>query len=378
MKYLIFLTASFLLFTLTIISCGKKETPAEKPTKFCLSDSFKKMIAIDTAALFPITDELELSGEVSFDENTVVKVFPNSSGQIMECPVTLGDKVIQGQVLAVIKSADVAGNYSDLTSSDADVAIAKRQLTAAESLFKNGIASQREFEEAQHNYEKAMAAQEKLKNNISINGGGNTKAGGSYVIRAPRSGYVVEKKVNAGSFIRQDMGDNMFTISDLKDVWVYANVFEADIPRVQEGYDVSVTTLAYPDKKFYGTISKVSQVLDPQNKALKVRIRLDNSELLLKPEMFTKVTVTHASNKGAISIPNEAVVEESGKQYVILYNNDCDLKVIPVDVGKTVGNKTFIDAGINRGQKLITHNALLLYDEFTDNNPQVEEGNPKK
>lgn len=350
-----------------ISSCKRKETAVEGPKQFCISDTMAKMITIDSATLNNITNEISLSGEVNFDENKVIKIFPRSSGQVTECKVSFGDKVQQGQVLAVIRSADVAGSYSDLSSTQADISIAKRQMDNEESLFKNGIASEREYTEAKETYQKAVTARAKIQSMLNINGGSRTNAGGTYVLTSPISGYIVEKKVNAGSFIRQDMGDNLFTISDLKDVWVLANVFEADIPKVKEGYPVKVTTLAYPDKVFNGRVDRVSEVLDPENKALKVRIKLDNAGLLLKPEMFTRVVVTNQESNKATCIPSSAVVEESGKTYVIVYNNSCDLKVQEVDVLKEVGDKTFINSGVNPGQRLIGRNALLLYDQFTDN-----------
>ncbi len=353
----------FLFFT----SCKKKEAAEEKPTKFCISDTMAKMITIDSASRCNITNEVTLSGEVSFDENKVIKIYPRSSGQVVECKVSLGDKVQQGQVLAVIKSADVAGSYSDLSTSASDIAIAKRQMENAESLFKNGITSEREYTEAKQNYQKAVTARAKIQVALNINGGSHTTAGGTYVLTAPISGYLVEKKVNTGSFIRPDAGDNLFTISDMKDVWVMANVFEADIPKVKEGFPVAVTTLAYPDKVFKGKVEKISEVLDPQNKAMKVRIRLENPNLMLKPEMFTKVTVTNTEAAKSTCVPSSSVVEESGKTYVVVYNSDCDLRVQEIDVLKEVGDKTFINSGVKPGQKLIGRNALLLYDQFTDN-----------
>ena len=348
-------------------SCKRKEAAAEAPAKFCISDTMAKMITIDSVTVSNITNEITLSGEVSFDENKVIKIFPRSSGQVIESKVSFGDKVQKGQVLAVIRSADVAGSYSDLSTTGADISIAKRQMENAESLYKNGIASEREFTEAKQNYQKALAARAKIQTTLSINGGSRTSAGGTYVLTSPISGYIVEKKINAGSFIRQDMGDNLFTISDLKDVWVMANVFEADIPKVKEGYPVKVTTLAYPDKVFNGRIDKVSEVLDPENKALKVRVKLENAGMLLKPEMFTRVIVTNEESDKATSIPTSAVVEESGKTYVIIYNSDCDLKVQEVNVLKEAGDKTFVSSGVTAGQKIIGKNALLLYDQFTDN-----------
>lgn len=350
-----------------IISCKRKETADIGPKPFCISDTMAKMITIDSATLNNITNEISLNGEVNFDENKVIKIFPRSSGQVIESKVSFGDKVQKGQVLAVIRSADVAGSYSDLSSTEADIAIAKRQMDTEESLFKNGIASEREYTEAKENYQKALNARAKIQSVLNINGGSRTSAGGIYVLASPISGYIVEKKVNAGSFIRQDMGGNLFTISDLKEVWVLANVFEADISKVKEGYPVKVTTLAYPNKVFNGRIDRVSEVLDPENKAVKVRIKLDNKGLLLKPQMFTRVIVTNQQSNKATAIPTSAVIEESGKNYVIVYNNPCDLKVQQVDVMKEMDNKTFINAGVQPGQKLISKNALLLYDQFTDN-----------
>lgn len=350
-----------------ITSCKRKETANEAPKQFCISDTLAKMISIDSVTLNNITNEISLSGEVSFDENKVVKIYPRSSGQVTECKVSFGDKVQKGQVLAIIRSADVAGSYSDLSSTEADITIAKRQMDNEESLFKNGIASEREYTEAKENYQKALNARAKIQSMLNINGGSRTTAGGTYILTSPIDGYIVEKKVNAGSFIRQDMGDNLFTISDLKDVWVLANVFEADIPKVKEGYPVKVTTLAYPDKIFNGRVDKVSEVLDPENKALKVRVKLENTGLLLKPEMFTRVIVTNEESAKATCVPSSAIVEESGKTYVIVYNSDCDLKVQEVDVLKEVGDRTFINSGVTAGQRLIGKNALLLYDQFTDN-----------
>src|SRR6266480_2865840 len=145
------------LFMLTVpfglIACNRVTDPKQGEKKVCISDSMIRMITIDTVKRCNINNELKLSGEVSFDENKLVKVYPFSSGQIIQVKVSLGDRVRTGQILAVIKSADIAGNYSDLRAADAEIAITKRQMENAEALFKNGISSQREYEEAKQNYE---------------------------------------------------------------------------------------------------------------------------------------------------------------------------------------------------------------------------------
>ena len=120
---------------LTACNSSDSDKIPDKKEKICISDSMSKIIQIDTAGIDNINNELKLSGEISFNDNKVVKVFPFSSGQVLEVKVSIGDKVNKGQTLAVIKSADVAGNYSDLSTTGNDVAIAKKQVDNAESLF---------------------------------------------------------------------------------------------------------------------------------------------------------------------------------------------------------------------------------------------------
>lgn len=346
--------------------CKEKQEPQKQDTGFVLSDTMAGMIQLDTVRSARIDDALTLSGEISFNENTVVKIFPHSSGQVVETKVSLGDKVQKGQVIAVIKSADVAGNYADLSGAEADVAIAKRQLDNAESLYKSGISSEKDYTEARQNYLKAEAAKQKIQSVLSINGG-NSQPGGVYSITAPINGYIVEKKVTAGAYIRPDMGDNLFTISDLKEVWVWANVFEADIPKVQQGAPVQVSTLAYPGKSFSGKIDQVSEVLDPANKAMRVRINLPNDGLLLKPEMFAKVQVTNAGTDSAIAIPTKALVQQNGKDFVVVFNSKKDIKVAPVEVLRTLGDITYLHSGVTPGQLVVTKDQLLLFEQLQNN-----------
>ncbi len=351
---------------ITLLSaCEQKVKQEEKPKTFVLSDTMKHMIQMDTVTNCNITAELSLSGVVSFNDNNVVKVYPRSSGQVMEAKVSLGDKISKGQVLAVIKSADVAGNYNDLSSANADLAISQRQLDNAASLYKNGISSEKEYNEAKQNYEKSLSARNKIQSLITINGGGKTNSGGQYLVTAPIDGYIVEKKITAGAFIRPDMGDNLFTISDLKNVWVYANVYEADISKVKEGYPVKVLPISYPDKVFTGKIDKVSQVLDPQSKAMKVRINIDNSEMMLKPDMFTKVIVNNVQGDQTMCVPKAALIPQEGKNYVVIYTSDSDLKVAQVNVLKTVNDKAFITSGVSLGDKVISKNQILIFNQLT-------------
>ena len=357
------------IFTLcsgVFFSCKSKQTEAPKDDRICVTDSMAKIIKIDTAIVSIVGDELKLSGEINFDDKKVSKVYPFSSGQVLQVNVSVGDRVSKGQALAVIKSADVSGNYSDLSTAGTDVVIAKKQMDNQESLFKNGIASEREYIEAKENYLKAITAATKLKNQIQINGGGRTSANGTYIITAPISGYVVEKKINQGGFIRSDANDNLFTVGDITDVWVWANVYETDIAKVKVGYNAAVTTLAYPDSTFTGVVDEVSNILDPVTKVMRIRVKLPNANGMLKPEMFANIVITNKEGIKAISISSKSIVSENGKNYVVIYKDKCDLKVQELEILKTVGNKVFIKNGLVQGAKVIADNQILLFKALTE------------
>lgn len=367
MKQFSIIPGALLAITISLAACQSKAPEAEKtePQQVCITDSLAKIIRIDTAVVSNINDELKLSGEISFNDKKVVKVFPFSSGQVTEVMVSLGDRVRAGQTLAIIKSADVAGNYSDLSSANNDITIAKKQMDNLESLYKNGIASEREFIEAKENYNKAITNANKIKEQIAINGGGHTANNGTYIVTAPISGYVVEKKISQGSFIRTDNGDNLFTVGDISDVWVYANVYETDIAKVKEGFTARVSTLAYPDTTFTGVVDKVSQILDPVTKVMKIRVRLPNAGGQLKPEMFANIAIENKENKKAVSIPEQALIKDNGKTYIVIYEDKCKLSIRQVEVIKSTQGRAYIANGINAGEKVISQNQILLFRALT-------------
>jgi membrane fusion protein, heavy metal efflux system len=362
------LNVACLAVAMFFAACEKKAAPVveTKSEKTCLNETMAKMVVIDTARLSNIADELKLSGEVNFDENKVVKVFPFASGQVMEVKVAVGDRVTKGQTLAVIRSADVAGNYADLSGSKTDISMAERALQRAETLLKNGLGSERDVTEARQNLEKAKNASNKINDQIAINGGGRTTANGTYIVAAPRNGLVLEKKINPGAFIRSDNTDNLFTVGDFNDVWIWANVYESDISKVKEGYSTKVTTLAYPDKVFSGKIDKINDILDPLAKVMKVRISLQNPDLMLKPEMFTNVLVENRQGKKAVSVSTKALISENGRTYVVVYKEKCDMHIQEVNVLKTLGDQTFLSSGLNAGDKVLAQNQILLFRQLSD------------
>jgi cobalt-zinc-cadmium efflux system membrane fusion protein len=159
---------------------------------------------------------------------------------------------------------------------------------------------------------------------------------------------------------------NLFTVSNLDDVWILANVFESDISKVQEGYKADVTTLSYPDKHFTGRIDKVFNVLDPESKVMKVRVRLDNPGYLLKPEMYAQIKVQNTENRRMLAIPAKSVVFDKDRNFVMVYQDKSHIQTREVTIDKTVGDVSYVATGLRDGEKIIAQNQLLVYDELND------------
>ncbi len=369
MKNILFLIFGCLVLAMTQMSCGKAEATntegvdGTKNDKNCISDTLMKMIKIDSAQMKNVGDALQLTGEVSFDQEKVLRVMPSVSGQVSTVNVQLGDYVQAGQTLAVMHSVEVAGNFHERSTADADLNTAKRNMDNAETLWKNGLGTERDFTQAKNDYAKAQSEVNKINSVMNVYGA-HQSANGEIIIKAPSSGYIVEKKVNAGQFVRPDNSDNLFTISNLTDVWIMANVYETDIARVREGYPVTVKTLAYPDKVFTGRIDRMSHVLDPDSKVLKARIRLDNSGGLLRPQMFAQVSVKNTEGVLAIAIPSKSVLMDNGKNFVVTYTDRCHYDISPIEVLKTVGDRAYIKTGLKVGDKVISENEILLFQQI--------------
>ena len=355
-------------FCFLLVSCTpNKEAPkveatnkkADDKTVFCVSDTLKSMIQLGTVNLEQIQDVLQVAGEVTFNQDKVVRVMPITSGQVLDVTANLGSYVNKGQVLATIKSFENVNNASDQRYAQAEVAISKKNLEATEGLFKSGLASERDVATARQEYEKSLTNAERAKNVSTLYGDRNAQ--GEIVVKAPISGVITERKIAAGSIVRSDNADNLFTIGSIEDVWVMANIFEADLSRVKVGYDTEITTLAYPDKVFHGKIDKLGDMLDPMNKALRVRIRLSNKDRLLKPEMFTNVKITNVQGFKALEVPSSAVLFDYGKNFVVKYRDVCNIEVTEVKILKTLGEKTYLSSGVTAGEQLITKNQLLIY-----------------
>ena len=359
------LLATTLLFCgLFILSgCGAEAKKKEEKPQYVISDSLLKTLQIDSVVKCPLVNSLTLTAKVSFDEEKVARIFPLVSGNITGVHVQLGDHVRKGQSLGVIRSGEMAGYGNDLVTSKSNLLIAKKNLEASEDMYKGGLMSQKDLVTSQQLYAQSESQLKRSREVLTINGG-NTQ--GEYIIRSPISGFIVEKQINNNMAIRNDNNSSLFTISDLKNVWVLANVYESNISQVHLGDDADVKVLSYPGKVFHGKIGQVLNVLDPTNKVMKIRVELPNPDYTLKPEMFASVLVSNKTDSVALCVPSTALIFDHSQYYILLYKSQSAVRIVPAGIISTNGDKSYITGDIREGDKVISSNALLIYEAINN------------
>ncbi|MDW8333194.1 MAG: efflux RND transporter periplasmic adaptor subunit [Bacteroidia bacterium] len=346
------------------VACGKEAEEEVENERFCLTDTLKARLTLAEAQIENVKHRLVLSGKVMVDENRRSKLFPQVSGVVEDLKVQLGDYVTKGQVMAVIRSREVADIESQLISAQAQLIAAEKNESVQEDLFRAGLAAEKDLINARSERQKAESEVKRLRDAYQILGADNHL----YYMRAPISGFVIEKNPSVSEnmqYNEQEIG-SFFTIADISDVYITANVYETDVAKIKLGYDAHVRLVAYPDKVYHGKVDKILNVIDPETRVMQIRIRLSNPDFSIKPEMFAQVTLTYVADDAQVSIPSQAVIFDKNRHYVVVYNGDCDLSIREIQILVTTDQTTYVKSGVSPGEKVMTKNHLLVYEELSD------------
>jgi len=359
------------IFSLVVIVvfflCGCKR--AEQQTEEQNTDSNlvelnsiqMKQITTDTVKMQEERTNLGLSGKVTFDLDYLSPVYSFVSGNVMKVGVSQGDYVSKGQTLAVLKSADVSNYEGQYAVAQGQLKTAKRNLDIANELYKTKVYSEKDVMQVQNDYKVAQAALQTVQTYLKTYKVSGNDTNATYTIISPIDGYVVSKSVSENMNVRADNTSPLFTISYLKTVWVQANVYENDIPQIAVGDSVDITTVAYPDKKIKGTISKIANMLDSSANTMQARIVVNNSDGLLKAGMFATVNVDLDKHKTALAVPKEALVFYDNDYYVMVSKDNSKFEKRQISIEGTNETEAYVSKGLKPGEVVVCKNSLYVY-----------------
>jgi HlyD family secretion protein len=395
-------------------SCGGKtaEKPAgEAPTPVMVEAAVRGavdyMVTAD-AILYPINQ---------------ANVTPKISAPVKRMLVNRGDHVKAGQVLAELESGDLAASANesnnqyqqaqasyqtisgatvpeDKSKAQADVQVAQQVLDAAQKLYDNRVALQKEGALAQKLVDDAKVALAQAKgaletsqrhlqalNQVSqretIRGAqaqmnaakahfDNAEVQLSYAqIRSPISGIVADRSVYAGEMPAS--GTPIISIVDISQVVARANVPVKDASKIQVGRPARITG---PDGDLAGKVTVVSPSVDPSTTTVEVWVQVANPGEKLKPGSSVRVAIIAETIQNTIVIPTAALLNaDDGGQKVMVITGDNVAHERRVSVGVRQGNRVQIVSGLQDGEQVVTSGGLGLDDKakVTIQQPKPEE-----
>jgi cobalt-zinc-cadmium efflux system membrane fusion protein len=353
-----------------VLACkaAPKAEPQPGQGEALLSPQQIETLKIETAEVAErdVGGELITSGRIAFDDLRVAHVFSPVTGRVTRIEAQLGQHVQKGAPLAALSSPDFASALADVRKAEADLVAATHELRRQKDLFAAHAGAQRDLEVAEDNGMKARAELNRARQKAHLLQG---SSGGEFVLRAPIAGEVIARNVNPGTDLQGQYSggtsQELFTVGSLEDVWLFADVFEIDLAQVKVGAPVTVSVIAWPDRKFEGRIDWISGALDPVTRTARVRSTLHNEDRALKPEMFATAAIAVPKTR-ALAIPREALLRLGDQTVVIavLGRNESGMLRFarrPVKVDETVtGDFLPVQQGLAAGDTIVVRGGLIL------------------
>jgi cobalt-zinc-cadmium efflux system membrane fusion protein len=317
------------------------------------------------------TNVLETSGKVQFNEDRLVRVQSPVTGRVVEVVARTGDVVEPGHRLVVLDSPDLAQAKSDYAKAIADGDRSDKALRLTRELYEAKAVAQKEVREAENDYRKATAERERAASRLRTLGitdehlrevGERADTTTRVAVTAPRSGVIVERNVNPGQVVAYGQSDtplNLFVIADLSAMWVLADVYEPDIPKVRLGQSITVTPPCCPDQRFEGRVSYISDIVDKETRTVKVRAVVPNRGRALKAEMFVKVRIGTDVTR-VLAMPQSAVHRENGDTFVLIDRGNGTYARRPVRLGADFDGVVEVLDGVTPNDQVVTSGGILL------------------
>lgn len=295
-------------------------------------------VRTETVSKGPINLSINTVGYVDFDEDKLAHIHSRVDGWIEVLNVnSSGDAVSKGQTLYELYSPALVNAQEEYLAVMRSGNNTLKKASRAR-LLSLGLSSQQV-----NRLEQRKVVDQRIK------------------VIADRDGFVKDLNVREGMFIKP--ATEVMSIGSLDSVWVIAEVFERQSSWVKTGQTVEMETNALPGREWRGDVDYLYPVLDSKTRTMRVRIRVDNPELALKPNMYTELTLVAPIADEALSIPREALIKGGTHHRVVTSLGDGLFKSVLVDVGIESNGRVQIMKGLSEGDRVVTSAQFLIDSE---------------
>ena len=334
-----------------------------------------RVVNVDLASvrIGEVREELLLTGSLKPKE--VVDVNAKATGRVEKIHFLVGDLVRQGQLIAELEDdelqqqvkrseASIEVSQAGVTQRKAELANTRANLERAQQLFEEELLSPQEYQQQQTSLEvinaqvslaEAQAAQaEAALNELKIRLE-QTK------IYSPMSGVVAERRVDPGALVNPN--NPILRIVNLATMVTQGNVPERNIGKLRVGNQTEVEVDAIPGKAFSGRVARIAPVLDAATRSALIEIDIPNPELILKAEMFARITLDLGSMREATLIPRDGLVYRGRQPGVYIVEGAGDRPVFrAIETGMTREDQVEVLANLDPGMRIVGRGATMLRD----------------
>ena len=338
-----------------------------------------RVITVGTGTPIRQDMDVRLTFTADIEPDQQINVFSRVDGYIAKFHVDEGDYVKAHQLLVEIDHTDyihavnrakanLAAARADVLRQEANIRNAKLTLDRMQKLIKDQFVSQQDLDNAQVNYDMALAQIESVRAQVKqmevALQQAETNLTYSY-IRAPFAGYIAERTLDTGASVTGATGSTstmtrgILTLQHIDTVRTMIEVVEKDVPLIKIGQKAEIRAEAYPNKTFTGQVTRIVQALNRGTRTMTVEVDLPNKDLALKGGMFARVEILVGMHPNAIQIPIDALTKLEEAQYVYVVR-DGKAHQMPVEVGVRSGNMIEITKGLTGTEQVIVSGKDLV------------------
>jgi membrane fusion protein, heavy metal efflux system len=350
---------------------GPADKPAGDPSPGALILAPEQLAKVKVEAVEPAAFRpgVETTGTVAFDADRATQVIAPISGPVARLLVRVGARVKKDQPLADVSSPDFAAAVGEFRKGEAAARNARRIADQDAELLKNDAIARREAEQAEADATGAEADRDAALQQLrslgvddatleDIRQGRPVKAAGGE-IRSPVDGTVVEKLITPGQLL-QAGATPCFTVADLSSVWVMADIFESSLPYVSVG-DPAEITMGAAREPIAGTVDYISALVDPNTRAISVRIVARNPGDALKKDMYVRVRIRPKRDSTGILLPASAVLrDDENLPFVYVQRADKGFARRHVTLGRQMEQSYQIRDGLSAGERVAMEGGLFM------------------
>lgn len=361
-----------LIIALALAGCSSspdENSAAPAVANVRLTKAQRAHIQLYTVAPAGYRQKVQAPGTVDFDNDQATAVVSPFTGPVTRILVALGQHVAKGQPLALVQSADYATAVGAYRKAVVAAANARRVANADRDLAAHNGISEREAAQAQTDAASAEADREAALQSLLAMGvdrgtvgravAGNPAAGFAGVIRAPVSGVIVDKTVTPGQLL-QAGSSPAFTVANLSQVWVLAQIAPGDLSTIASG-DAATIDPGNGTGPFRGTVENIAASVDPNTRGVVARIVTPNPGDLLKKQMYVDVSIESGRVSSGLLVPVSAVLrDDENLPFVYVALPDGSFARRHVTLGYRDSQNYDVTSGLAGGDRIVSNGALFL------------------